>query len=301
MIVGASVPAKHPLLVRDERGAECIQIHLSAPRVWKHPVGRPDAAELLASRCVVAAHAPYLCNPASADETVRDRTAANLQATLDEAERCGVGGVVVHAGHAAGGGDLDDAMKRWRDLAHRLSSPVPLLIENTASGTAAPGRHLTDLSRLFDMLRGEELDVPLGACFDTCHAWAGDPDAADDPAGYVRAFADATGGIDLLHVNDSLDPAGAGRDRHANLGTGAMGLDVLEAMVTTARDLGVPAAIVETPSEDGGQKRDIETLRAWLADADRPGRKSVGVLSVPVVGGYAEHGSRITESRIEGP
>lgn len=265
MIVGASVPAKNPLVVRDERGADCVQIHLSAPRVWKPPIGRVDADDLRASACVVAAHAPYLCNPASADDAVRDRTAANLQATLDEANRCGVGGVVVHAGHAAGGGDMDDAMKRWRDLVHRLASPVPLLIENTASGTTAPGRHLDDVARLFEMLRGEDLDVPIGACFDTCHAWAGDPACADDPAGYVRAFADVTGGIDLLHVNDSKDVAGAGRDRHANLGTGQMGLEVLRAMVTTAADLGVPHAIVETPSEDDGQVRDIELVRGFLA------------------------------------
>lgn len=265
MLVGASVPAKNPLVVRDERGADCIQIHLSAPRVWKHPVGRKDATDLAASQCVVAAHAPYLCNPASADAAVRDKTAANLQATLDEAERCGIGGVVVHAGHAAGGGDMDDAMKRWRDLAHRLSSPVPLLIENTASGTTAPGRHLDDIARLFEMLRGEQLDVPIGACFDTCHAWAGDPVVEDDPAGHVRAFAASTGGIDLLHVNDSKDVAGAGRDRHANLGAGRMGLGVLRAMVTAAADLGVAAAIVETPSEDGGQTRDIATIRAFLS------------------------------------
>lgn len=264
MIVGASVPAKNPLRVREERGADCVQIHLSAPRVWRHPVGRPDADELLASTCAVAAHAPYLCNPASADDVVRDRTTANLQATLDEAERCGIGGVVVHAGHAAGGGDIDDALERWRDLAHRLSSPIPLLIENTASGTTSPGRHLADLARLFELLRGEDLDVPIGACFDTCHAWAGDPTCAEDPAAYVKGFADVTGGIDLLHVNDSKDPAGAGRDRHANLGDGMMGLETLRDMVRTAAGLGVPAAIVETPSEDGGQLRDIAIIRGFL-------------------------------------
>jgi deoxyribonuclease IV len=156
-------------------------------------------------------------------------------------------------------------VKRWRDLAHRLASPVPLLIENTASGTTAPGRHLDDIARLFEMLRGGELEVPIGACFDTCHAWAGDPATADDPSGYVRAFAEATGGIDLLHVNDSKDVAGAGRDRHANLGAGQMGLDVLRAMVTMAAELGAPAAIVETPSENGGQEQDIATIRGFLS------------------------------------
>lgn len=265
MRVGASVPSKDPLGVMAERGADCAQIHLSAPRVWKHPLQRADAEELCDSRGVVAAHAPYLCNPASGNDEVRSKTLLNLQATLDEAERCGIDGVVVHAGHAAGGGDMAAAIDRWVELAHGLSSSVPLLIENTASGDTAPGRHLADLTRLFEALHGEDLGVRIGACFDTCHAWAGDPEAAVDPIAYVKAFAQVTGGIDLLHVNDSKDEAGAGRDRHTNLGDGKMGLDALAAMVTTCADLGVPACIVETPSEDGGQDADIETIRGFLA------------------------------------
>ncbi|MBW3664210.1 MAG: TIM barrel protein [Actinobacteria bacterium] len=265
MRIGASVPSKDPARAMAERGADCAQIHLSAPRVWKHPLHRPDAADLCGSGIVVAAHAPYLCNPASGNAEVRAKTALNLQATLDEAERCGIAGVVVHAGHAAGGGDMTAALDRWIDLAHRLDSPVPVLIENTASGGTAPGRHLADLARLFEVLRAEDLAVPIGACFDTCHAWAGDPDAATDPMGYVKAFAEATDGIDLLHVNDSKDAAGAGRDRHVNLGEGQMGLETLEAMIVTCAELGVPAAIVETPSEDGGQTRDIVTIRQLLA------------------------------------
>lgn len=264
MLVGASVPSKDPLASAREVGADGVQIHLSAPRVWRHPIRRVDAEALCEAGTVFAAHAAYLCNPASGNPEVREKTTLNLQATLDEAERCGVGGVVVHAGHAAGGGDMDDAIERWVALAHRLSSPVPLWIENTASGETAPGRHLDDVVRLFAALRGEDLDVTIGACFDTCHAWAGDPGAATDPAGYVKAFAEAAGGIDLLHVNDSKDAAAAGRDRHTNLGDGQMGLDTLEAMIGTCADLGVHACVVETPSEDGGHERDLALIRGFL-------------------------------------
>ncbi|HEX9887917.1 MAG TPA: TIM barrel protein [Nitriliruptorales bacterium] len=270
MLVGASVPSRDPLAAAAEIGADGAQVHLSAPRAWKPPVGRRDADALRAAGTVLAAHAPYLCNPVSGNPDVRERTAANLQATLDEAERCGMRSVVVHAGHAAGGGSMQDAIERWLDVASRLSSPVPLLIENTASGATAPGRYLADIVALFEALRGTDRDIRIGSCFDTCHAWAGDPDAAGDPAGYVKAFAEATGGIDLLHVNDSKDEAGAGRDRHENLGAGQMGLDTLEAMVVTCAELGVCACIVETPSQDGGHERDLATIRRFLAQ--EPGR-----------------------------
>lgn len=271
MLVGASVPSRDPLAAADDRGADVVQVHLSAPRNWRAPRRREDAQELAASGRVVAAHAPYLCNPASADDAVRARTRASLQASLDEAERCGVRGVVVHAGHAAGGGTMADALDRWTDLLEQLTSRVPLWIENTASGTTAPGRHADDFGTLLGRLRATDAvttgRMAVGTTVDTCHAWAGDPACADDPAGWVRAVADAVGGIDLLHVNDSRDPAGAGRDRHANLGAGEMGLDVLATMVRTAADLGVPAALVETPSADGGQDRDLDRLRTWLGPA----------------------------------
>lgn len=265
MQIGSHVPARDPFDRARAVGADVVQVHLSAPRAWRPPLARADAAELCEAGLLVAAHAPYLCNPASGDATVRDRTADSLQATLDEAERCGAGGVVVHAGHAAGGGTMADALDRWVEVARRLRSPVPLLVENTASGTTAPGRHLADVVALFQRLRGEALDVPVGACFDTCHAWAGDPDCAEDPAAYVKAFAQAAGGIDLLHVNDSRDPAGAGRDRHTNLGRGEIGLDRLEAMVVTAAESGCPAAVVETPHEDADRAADIAAVRGWVA------------------------------------
>ncbi len=265
MRLGASVPSKDPLAAADLVGADVVQIHLSAPRVWKAPIGRKDAEAIKASGRVVAAHAPYLCNPASGNPEVRQKTAINLQATLDEAARCGIDGVVVHAGHAAGGGDMDDALARWVEVARTLTSDVPLLIENTASGETAPGRHLDNIVRLFDVLRGEDLAVRIGSCFDTCHAWAGDPAAGEDPVGYVKAFAEAAGGIDLLHVNGSRDVAGAGRDRHTNLDLGEMPMDTARAMVTTAAEVGCPALVVETPSEDGGQQRDLELLATWLA------------------------------------
>lgn len=267
MLVGSHVPAKDPLIRAGTVGSDVVQLHLSAPVQWRAPKQRADAADLLAAGRVAAVHAPYLCNPASADPVVRQRTATMLQQTLDEAARCGARGVIVHAGHAAGGGTIEDALDRWSEVAASLHSDVPLLIENTAAGRTAPGRHLTDIIRLFERLGRADLAVPIGSCLDTCHAWAGDPEAAADPAAWVATFADAAGGIDLLHVNDSRDPPGAGRDRHANLGDGEIGLDTLEAMVLAAAEAGAPAAIVETPSGGDAHARDIALIRRFLARA----------------------------------
>ncbi|HEX6254530.1 MAG TPA: TIM barrel protein [Euzebyales bacterium] len=252
----------------DGLGIDVIQIHVSSPRTWQAPRPRADAAELAASGRLVAVHAPYLCNPASSDPTVRDRSRVLLQQTCDAAADVGAGGVVVHAGQAGAGSCVDAAVARWLDMVDHLDTDVPLLIENTASGQASVGRHTDSIATLFAALRGAGTAVQVGACLDTAHAFAADQAAAKDPAGWVREFAAATGGIDLVHVNDSASPAGSGRDRHANLGAGEMGLATIAAMLGAAD---APAAVLETPGYDERRRRDLEILRYLVATAPGPG------------------------------
>lgn len=263
MRLGAHLPTRDPLATADRLGLDVLQIHLSSPRTWQHPLQRDDVGDLRQSKRVVSAHAPYLCNPASADPRVRQRTAALLQATLDAAATVGAGGVVVHAGSAGVTGSIDEAVARWRELLPRLHSTVPLWIENTASGTASPGRHLDSVARLFAALREvPRPGVRIGACLDTAHAFVADAAAADKPGEWVRRFVDATGGIDLVHVNDSNGPAGSGRDLHANLGAGVMGLACLAEMIAAA---GAPAAVIETPGDEERRAQDVEILRYLVA------------------------------------
>jgi deoxyribonuclease-4 len=257
------MPTRDPLATADRLGLDVLQLHLSSPRTWQHPLLRDDARELRHSGRVVSVHAPYLCNPASPDLQVRQRTAAMLQATLDAAATVGAGGVVVHAGSAGVGGSIDEGVARWCELLPRLHSSVPLWIENTASGTASPGRHLDSIARLFAALRDlPQAAVRIGACLDTAHAFVADAAAADKPGEWVRRFADAASGVDLVHVNDVNAPAGSGRDRHANLGAGVMGLACLAEMIAAA---GAPAAVIETPGDDDRRAQDVEIMRYLVA------------------------------------
>lgn len=263
--VGSHVPASHPLAGLAARGADVAQLHLSAPRQWRAPLPREDATKLATAGVVATVHAPYLCNPVSGDARVRDRTAKALQQTLDGAATVGAGAVVVHAGHATDRVGLDVAVDRWLDLAAGLSSTVPLLIENTATGAAAAGRTLEQWTALFAALRAADLDVPVAGCLDTCHAFAGDPAAAPDPGGWVHAAADAAGIVPVLHVNDSLAGPGERRDRHANVGAGLAGVDWLAAFVTAAAERGATTFLVETPGGADAQAADIAWVRSVLA------------------------------------
>ena len=68
------------------------------------------------------------------------------------------------------------------------------------------------------------------------------------------------GKIDLLHANDSRDPAGTGADRHANLGKGEIGAEVLREMIKAAG----PPVVVETPGGTKEMRADIEFVREAL-------------------------------------
>jgi deoxyribonuclease-4 len=69
------------------------------------------------------------------------------------------------------------------------------------------------------------------------------------------------GKIDLLHANDSRDPPGTGADRHANLGKGQIGAEVLSEMIRAAG----PPVVVETPGGPKDIRADLEFVRSALA------------------------------------
>jgi len=70
----------------------------------------------------------------------------------------------------------------------------------------------------------------------------------------------ATGKVDFVHCNDSRDPIDSRRDRHANLGKGEIPEELIVGAVRAAN----APVVVETPSDDDGQKNDIAWLRERL-------------------------------------
>jgi deoxyribonuclease-4 len=163
--------------------------------------------------------------------------------------------VIVHAGHAEDG--IADGVGRWGRTLEMLESEVPVYIENTAGGENAVGRRFDALAKLWEVVSGAKTEVDVGFCFDTCHAHA----AGEELADAVERVTEITGGIDLLHANDSRDPAGTGADRHANLGEGQIDEAALRRMIAAA---GGPV-VVETPGTAAKLKADMAFVRESLA------------------------------------
>jgi deoxyribonuclease-4 len=252
--VGAHVSPAKPLRTAEAFDADCVQIFLSDPQGWKKPPPRKDADELRKSKVPLYVHAPYLINVCSPRNNVRYGSRKILQQTCDAAAEVGAAAVIVHGGHADD--DIAEGVGRWLRTLEMLTSDVPVYLENTAGGKNAVARKFDALARLWEGVSKSKTDVEIGFCFDTCHAHA----AGEELSDAVERVLAIVGKIDLLHANDSRDPAGTGADRHANLGKGEIGGDVLRQMIKSAG----PPVVVETPGGAKEMRADIEFVREAL-------------------------------------
>lgn len=252
MKIGCHVSNGEPLAEAAARGADLIQIFLSNPQSWKKPLPRDDVGELLAADTLIFVHSPYLVNVGSSNNRIRIPSRKIIADTIGAAEAVGAAGVIVHGGHIDDDEDLSVGFERWRKALDSVELTVPLLIENTAGGGNAIVRQLDNYGRLWEEIG----DYDVGVCLDTCHAWA----AGEDLSTVVERITAMTGGIDLVHCNDSRDPLGSNRDRHTNLGAGEIPVELLVEVVRSAN----APVVVETPGGAEGQAADIALLREQL-------------------------------------
>ena len=244
---------EHPLEDAEALGADCVQVFLSDPQGWRKPAARADAEELRGSGLPLYVHAPYLINVCSPKNNVRYGSRKILLQTCEAAAEIDAAAVVVHPGHAEDG--IRAGVDRWVRTLDMLQSQVPLYLENTAGGDSAVARRFDALARLWEAVSGAEAEI--GFCFDTCHAHA----AGEELSDAVERVLAIVGEIDLLHANDSRDPPGTGADRHANLGQGEIGADVLREMIRAAN----APVICETPGGADDMRADLVFVREALA------------------------------------
>ena len=69
--------------------------------------------------------------------------------------------------------------------------------------------------------------------------------------------------LKAVHLNDSMNPLAAHKDRHQKLGEGELGIGTLKNIVTHPLLQGKPF-ILETPNDDEGYKNEIRLVRSWM-------------------------------------
>lgn len=254
--IGAHAKSDDPLAWARDTGAQAVQFFLTDPQAWKAPDPHPQAEQIRASGLTVYIHAPYRINVATTNNRIRVPSRKLLAQHAAGAAELGAKAIIVHGGHLGDGDDPAIGFDNWRKTFAYAQKEggfaVPVLIENTAGGTNAMARRFDRLAALWDAV-GE---FGVGFCLDTCHAFAG----GEDLSGIVDRVKAITGGIDLVHANDSRDAFDSGADRHANLGDGTIDPSVIADVCRAAGS----DVIVETPGGAEGQGADVAYLRTSI-------------------------------------
>jgi len=225
----------------------------------------------------VVAHALYLCNLATPDDVIYERSRAAITNTLEVACAIEADSVVFHVGSHLGAG-LEAGMARvepvLRELLTLCNERTWLLLENSAGAGGTIGRSIDELAALFDACDGH---ARLGVCLDTCHLYVSGVDVTDlDVLDDLLDELDARIGLDrlrALHVNDAGAPLGSNRDRHANIGEGALG-EKLGLFLAHPRLQGLPAFLevpgVNKKGPNADELRKVRELHERWLEATRP-------------------------------
>lgn len=275
MLIGAHVSPAGGLANAVARGVErecrAIQIFNQSPRMWRPTAyGEEDFAAFRAAMeaspiDAVLIHAVYLLNPASDDAEIAEKSLASLVQSLRIGDAIGAAGVVLHPGSAKAG-DVGAAIARAGTLIREAlarTERCPLHFEDTAGAGGTLGRSFEELAALMDAAGGDER---IGMCLDSCHLLASGYDirTAEGLADVVDEFDRAVGleRLGSLHVNDSKQPLGSNRDRHAGLGEGQLGSAGCAVFLSEPRFDELPC-VLETP---GGESKTIQAEDVALAE-----------------------------------
>ena len=247
--------------------ASTFQFFTRNPRGSKAKAIDPaDAAALVAFLQAhhfgpVVAHAPYTINPCSKDERTREFALQTMADDLVRMEHLPGNYYNFHPGSHTGLGTeagIELIAATLNTILKPEQSTIVLLETMAGKGTEIGGR-FEELRAILDCV---ELGDHMGVCLDTCHVHDAGYDIVHDLDGVLTEF-DRVIGLDKLkaiHINDSLNPLGARKDRHAKIGEGFLGTEGFARIIRhpALRDL---PFVLETPNELDGYAREIALLR----------------------------------------
>ena len=137
-----------------------------------------------------------------------------------------------------------------------------VLLETMSGKGSEVGSRFEELREIIDRI---ELSDHLGVCLDTCHIWDGGYDIVNHLDEVLTEFDRVIGlsRLRAIHLNDSLNPLGAHKDRHARIGEGYIGAEALIRVVQHPALKHLPFYL-ETPNDLAGYAKEIDMMReAW--------------------------------------
>ena len=253
-------------------GANTFQFFTRNPRGSKAKAIDPDdAAAFLALAQAngfgrLVAHAPYTINPCSKTERTREFARMTLADDLKRMEYLPGNYYNFHPGSHTEQG-MEVGVSQIAETLNAILKPeqhTTVLLETMSGKGSEVGGRFEELREILDRVA---LNTQMGVCMDTCHISDAGYDIAGDIDGVLTEF-DRVIGLERLkavHINDSMTPLGAHKDRHARIGEGYLGEAAFGRIINhpALRDL---PFILETPNDLAGYAREIGRLKELRAE-----------------------------------
>ena len=249
-------------------GADTFQFFTRNPRGSKaKELDGADAAALMAllaerNFAPVIAHAPYTLNLCSAEEKNRAFAREIMADDLRRMEYLPGQLYNFHPGSHVGQG-METGIAYIADALNAILTPeqsTTVLLETMSGKGSEVGGRFEELREILDRV---ELSDRMGVCLDTCHVSDAGYALAEDLDGVLMEFDRVIGlnRLKAIHLNDSLNPCGAQKDRHARIGEGCIGLEALRRVVNHPALKDLPFCL-ETPNELPGYAAEIALMRS---------------------------------------
>jgi len=193
-------------------------------------------------------HAPYIINLANTEKKeTYDLAVQVLRSEIERTSQMGAKYLVLHPGSCLKATREDGIASITKGLNEVIQKdcPVTVLLETMAGKGSEIGREFQELAKIISLVNYPE---HIGICMDTCHMHDAGYAVATDFDSVLTSFDKRLGlsQIAALHINDSKNPCGARKDRHANIGEGYIGYEALRGIVHHPALINIPK-ILETP------------------------------------------------------
>lgn len=221
-------------------GSSTFMIYTGAPQnTRRKPIDKlyiPEGKELMDAHGIdeIVVHAPYIINLGSYKKETFELAVSFLQEEVRRTERIGVRNIVLHPG-AYTDKDPEYGIARIAEGLNEVldatkDTDVRIALETMAGKGSEIGRTFEEIAQIIDKVRANDR---LAVCLDTCHMHDAGYDVVGDFDGVLRQFDDIVGldRVAVVHINDSKNPQGAAKDRHAPIGSGWIGFDAIHRVV----------------------------------------------------------------------
>lgn len=255
----------------EEIGATCMQIFTKSNRQWAAKNISKEEAQLFITKqkessiSAVVAHAAYIINLGSKNDSTVQQSTESLAQELQRCEQLHIPYLVLHPGTAR----FENEEKSLQFIAQQIdvaiekshTKKVLLLLETMAGQGNTLGHTFQQLETI---IKNASHADRIGICFDTCHAFAAGYNF-DTPSTYNDMWQEFDNTIGLhklkaFHINDSKKELNSRVDRHEEIGKGKIPTNSFSLILKDKRFQHIPK-IIETPEGTNKTEHDRKNIR----------------------------------------